>query len=454
MANVIPLPTARGTATRVDLFLRLGEAHYGQVASLYAEGRLSIKRAVFDASKVKHQLDFLKTLRDDGVELMLDTKAAELAALTRFQGRPSSAPWADGTLHQPVQFNEARCLRLAEDIASEAVARGFDRVLSPSHFLADGLPDPWFRIDMRSCVMLRDSLDRLGGKHIAIDYCLIIEESKLRDEAVRSSIINQLSALPFKNLVLRASHFGADAKAPKLRNFINMLERFAAIGHPVIIDHVGGLAGRALLAFGVASGVAHGLDEHFRFNASPWNRPPKDTDEDEDEGRRGGSAKRISIGLLDRSLTAPELNSLARAKGGHRLLVCQDPNCCRSLSDMINHSKRHSITQELKAINSLNNVPDLMRTKHFLENEIADADRFARQVKELKPVSAELKPRPGQTQEQAAESLSSRLSDHALRNEKIRSSLEDLHSVRGLGKPRMAATHVAERVRSAGERSA
>ena len=197
-----------------------------------------------------------------------------------------------------------------------------------------------------------------------------------------------------------------------------------------------------------ASGVAHGLDEHLRFDATPWNRPPKETPE-EDEGRRGGAAKRVSIALLDRSLTVPELNALARAKGGHRLLVCQDPNCCRSLSDMVNHSKRHAIAQELKAINALNQVPDLMRPQHFLEKEVADADRFARQVKELKPAAAELKPRPSQSPEQAAESLSARLAAQALRNEKIRSSLENLHSVRGLDKPRVPAAHLAERVRSA-----
>lgn len=448
MANVIPLPTARGAATPLDLFLRLGEAHYAQAAILYAEGRLPIRRAVFDASKVRHQADFLRTLRDDGVEVMLDTKAAELGALTRYQGRPSGAPWSDGALHLPTQFDETRCRTFVEAIASEAVERGFDRVLSPSHFLGKGLLDPWFKIDIRLCVMLRDALDRASGKHIAIDYCLIIEEAKLRDDAVRSAIINQLAPLPFENLVLRASHFGADAAAPKLRNVINMLDRFTAISRPVIVDHVGGLVGRALLAFGVASGVAHGLDEHLRFDATPWNRPPKETPE-EDEGRRGGAAKRVSIALLDRSLTVPELNALARAKGGHRLLVCQDPNCCRSLSDMVNHSKRHAIAQELKAINALNQVPDLMRPQHFLEKEVADADRFARQVKELKPAAAELKPRPSQSPEQAAESLSARLAAQALRNEKIRSSLENLHSVRGLDKPRVPAAHLAERVRSA-----
>ncbi len=141
---------------------------------------------------------------------------------------------------------------------------------------------------------------------------------------------------------------------------------------------------------------------------------------------------------------------LARAKGGHRLIVGQDPNCCRSLSDMTKHSRRHSVIQESKALDALNRAPDLMRTQHFLEKEPAEADRFARQVKDLKPVAAELRPRTGQTQEQAAESLSLRLAKQALRNEKMRSSLENLYSIRGLGLRRAPAVHLSERVRAGG----
>jgi hypothetical protein len=445
MANVIPFQTARGASTPADLFLRVGETHYGQVASLYAEGKLPIRRAIVDASKLKHQIDFIKTLRDDKVELTLDTKVAELAALTRYQGNPSGAPWADGTLHLPQMFDDTRCHALAEHIAQVAVERGFDRVLSPSHLLCRGLLDPWFAIDKRLCEALRKALDQAGGTHIAIDYSLMIEERSLRDEAIRSALLHQFNTLPFEHLVLRASHFGADAEAPKVRAFINMLDRLMAGGRPIIIDHVGGLVGRALLAFGVASGIAHGLDEHLRFDGTPWSRLPKESEKD-DEGR-GGAAKRISISLLDRSLTVPELTALVNAKGGQRL-VCSDRNCCRSLSDMTNHSKRHSIGQETKALAALSSVPDLMRAEHFLNKEMAEADRFARQIKELKPVAADLKPRRGQSPEQAAESLSARLSKQALRNEKMRASLEDLHSVRGLGAPRIERAHLADRVRA------
>lgn len=446
MSNIILLPTAKGATTPLDLFLRVGETHYGQIASLYAEGRVPLQRAIFDASRLRHQLDFLKTLRDNGVELTLDPKTAELAALTRFEGRASGAPWSDGTLHLANQFDEVRCRKLAGEIAREAVEKQFDRVFSPTHFLKEGVLDQWFRIDMRLCQLLRDALDQEGGAHIAVDYVVIIEQLKLRDEAVRAALISQLAPLPFENIIFRISHFGSDATAMGIRTLITLLERFHNFGHPVVIDHVGGLVGRALLAFGVAGGISHGLDEHLRFDATPWNRPVREPESDE-EGRQGGAAKRVSIPLFDRTFTVPELTALARAKNG-RLVVCQDPNCCRSLGDMIANSKRHSITQEARAMEALNKTPDLMRTQHFLDVELAEVDRFGRQVKELKPLASELKPRKGQTAEQAAKNLVRRLTEQAQRNEKMRSSLENLHSVRGLDFPRAPAALLSPRVRA------
>ena len=446
MSNVILLPTAKGGTTPLDLFLRVGEAHYGQIASLYAEGRVPLRRAIFDASRLRHQLNFLKTLRENEVELTLDPKTAELAALTRFEGRASGAPWSDGTLHLPDQFDGARCRRLAGEIAREAVDKQFDRVFSPTHFLREGVLDPWFGIDMRLCQLVREALDQEGGAHIAIDYVVIIDQLKLRDEAVRGVLISQLAPLPFENIIFRISHFGSDATATGIRTLITLLERFQNFGHPVVIDHVGGLVGRALLAFGVAGGIAHGLDEHLRFDATPWNRPVRDPEPDE-EGHQGGASKRVSVPLFDRTFTVPELTALARAKNG-RLVVCQNPNCCRSLADMINNSKRHSVTQEAWAMEALNKAPDLMRTQHFLDVELAEVDRFGRQVKDLKPIVSELKPRRGQTAEPAAENLVRRITAHAQRNEKMRSSLENLHSVRGLELPRAPAAHLSPRVRA------
>ena len=130
-----------------------------------------------------------------------------------------------------------------------------------------------------------------------------------------------------------------------------------------------------------------------------------------------------------------------------------DRNRRRGLTDMITNSKRRSIIQEARAMTTLNQVPDLVRTGYFLEKEVAEADRFARQVKELKPLASELQPKKGQTREQASESLIRRLAGHGQLNEKMRSSLENLHALRGLYAPRAPAEHLSERIASSARRS-
>jgi len=445
MTNIIPLQTARAApATQPELFVRIGEAHYSQLAHLYAEGKFRPRRVIFDASRLKHTSDFAKALHGDGVELTLDTKAAELGAVAKYAGWASSAPWSNGTLHLPGQFDASRRRAFVELIAEEAVARRFDRVLAPSHYLKGGFADPWFDVDIRLCVELREALNRAGGGHIAIDYPVIIQRSLLCDE--RAALTSRLADLPFENLVLRTSHFGADATAPMIRAIINTLDLLHNFGHPIIVDHVGGIIGRALLAFGTASAIAHGVDEHSRFNASTWDTPAKERDDDEEKS--GGRIKRIALANWDKGLTEAELTALARARGGQSLVVCQDRNCCRSLADMIQHSRRHSIIQEQRAMSALEATPDLMRADHFLDKEVAALDRASRQIKELKPVMGELKPIKNQTLEEAAESLIKRLANHAVRNEKVRATLENIHQLRGREAPRAAPAHLSSRITS------
>ena len=99
-------------------------------------------------------------------------------------------------------------------------------------------------------------------------------------------------------------------------------------------------------------------------------------------------------------------------------------------------------------LGALEAVPDLMRADHFLDKEVAALDRASRQIKELKPVMGELKPMKNQTLEEASESLVKRLARHAVRNEKVRATLENIHQLRGREAPRAAPTHLSSRITS------
>lgn len=114
------------------------------------------------------------------------------------------------------------------------------------------------------------------------------------------------------------------------------------------------------------------------------------------------------------------------ARGGRRLISCTDPCCPHGLQDMVNDPRRHAVYQTHAQISELSAIPDLRREQHFLDGRMTDADRRARQVKDLK-VSLEEASRRGVD----VDRLMKRLADHSNQTEKMRQTLEDLHESRG-----------------------
>jgi hypothetical protein len=200
-------------------YLRLGAFHR-QVEKLLAAGRLPVARVVVEASAFTHQKDVVRQLVDAGREMTLDTNVAELSAVGRYGGAAKSAPWAhsEGPL-QPEHFARGSRHDVIGKIARFAVEHGFHAVQAPAHLL-EGSTDAWFGIDRQACKDLRRALDVAGGATIAIDYPLTLKYGSLRDPAQRRVLIAGLSDLPFENLWLRVSGFGADAEAPMLRRDI------------------------------------------------------------------------------------------------------------------------------------------------------------------------------------------------------------------------------------------
>ena len=120
-----------------------------------------------------------------------------------------------------------------------------------------------------------------------------------------------------------------------------------------------------------------------------------------------------------------ELKRLSEAKGGRRLVSCTDRSCCpHGLSDMLANPKRHNFNQRQGQVLELERIPDLNRAQHFLEVEMARADRLARQMKELRT---------------GDEMLNKRLAEHSHRMEKMRATLEHFHEMRGRDLPRALA---------------
>ena len=91
--KILPFPLAASAKSPLAQFIRIGEAHK-KLGDLHAAGRFPAERVVVDASRLRHQKELIKALRDDGAEIVLDLEIAELAAPAKFAGHSRYAPWA------------------------------------------------------------------------------------------------------------------------------------------------------------------------------------------------------------------------------------------------------------------------------------------------------------------------------------------------------------------------
>lgn len=380
LGQILPFPGASSSvASPIARYLRVGDNHV-QLAGLHASGRLPVDRAVFDSSRFKRQRDFAADLRDADVHLVLDTEAAELAALARFEGHARHAPWAWSAPLGPDRFQDT-AVDVCGAMARFAVEHGFDTVLAPSHFLGDPRFEGWLEVDRSSCARLRAALDREGGKHIAIDYPVIVPTTMLVDRPRWGEVVTSLSDMPIRNAWLRISGLESEAGPVAIKRYLDAMIACQSSGVPIVADHVGGLTGLATLALGAASGIAGGAGERERFDASQWHNPPP-ARKDGAFGRKS----RVMMPGFQGSLTCEELDVLASARGGRKLCACSDRTCCpHGYEDMLKDSRGHSVRQQARAVSVLEKVPDLKRASHFLSGPLVEAERLLQNLGQLRP---------------------------------------------------------------------
>jgi hypothetical protein len=183
-----------------------------------------------------------------------------------------------------------------------------------------------------------------------------------------------MQSQPIDNLIIRLSGFGADAGPLTIKRTLIALEDLHRLGYPVVLDHVGGLVGLSALAYGVASGIAHGIGEHDRFDAREWHKPWKERDPETPFAR----STYIPLPGFDKSFRKEDLQAIAATPGGRRLVACQDRSCCaHGLTSMLENPRAHIAQQKRRAIDELGQVPDARRIGHFLDHEMRSAERKA-----------------------------------------------------------------------------
>jgi hypothetical protein len=410
----------------IGQFLRIGSSGHRQLETLHCAGRLRVEHVVAEAAWIDVQKDLVNALREARVQIILDPNVAELSALGRYEGAGQRLPWADPSRPLvPQDFHPTSNRGIVEAIARFALQHGVHAILAPTHFVETSL-DNWFKLDVNLCEALREALDAEGGEHIAIDYPLITTYSALRDSAQRRAFVAGLRNLPFDNLWLRISGFGADASPAGVRRYVSALFDFHGLAKPIIADCVGGLAGLAVVSFGASTAIAHGAAEKERFDASDWNEPRR--------SGGGGQTGRLYIPGLDRMIKVLEANTLLEVRGARRLLACHDRHCCPlGTDDMIKNPKAHFLTQRRRQITDLSRVAETRRVDHFLNYHLTAADRTARQAAKLNT---------------GDDAMTKALQRASLRLDKLRSVLEDLH--RTLGKETSRSASLRRRGDAAG----
>ncbi len=433
-AKILPFaaaPTPSDVASPLALFVRLGDAHK-KLADLHAIGKLPAKRVVVEASRFRFQKDFVAALANEGLEVVLDTEAAELAALAKYKGQARHAPWAqDARPLGPSFFMRDSKVDVIRQIAEFAVQHKFHVVLAPTHYLGDKAFPHWLEVDRAACVRLREALDAAGGQHIAIDYPLIVPHVSLQEHLVRATYIQNVSDLPIDNVWIRASGLNSDPGPHTLKRYISAMTAVHNLGKPIIADHLGGLVADAAMACGAISGLAHGVNQRERFDAGGWDKPAPVRDDDAPFGR----SVRIPIAGLNKSLTRDELAVLVSATGGRRALGCGDRGCCpHGYEDMVEEPRGHSAHQMFERHAALEKVPDFRRIDYFLSGPMTDAVRVSKQISALRPSKAE-----AAKLKIDVEPLMSRLGGQHVKLKKSKAMLEALHESSEFGSSRARA---------------
>ncbi len=378
-----------GKPPAIAYYTRVGFNDHCQIEQLISAGKMTGRRFVLEAGNFERQSELIRTLRDENAEIVLDTNAAELSVPGKFAGASKNAEWAEKG--QPL---ELECFRpgtnrsIIEPIARFAVENGLSSVMAPCHYLGGDQRDVWYDLDRAACVALRETLDRVGGENIAIDYPLMVAYQQLRDPTLLSQMVSKLKDIPFDYLWLRVSGFGANATAAGLERYIKALINFNQLKRPIILDQVGGLASLAACSFGVASGFSHGIAGKERFAAESWLKPPVVASKDD----RGGPAKTVYIPGLDRRLKIKEARELFdNARTSREIFGCGDKSCCGDIDKLLNNPEAHFVVQKERQVHDLSRSPTSLRAKHFISSHLGHAKNQAKRATRLKKVSDESK---------------------------------------------------------------
>ncbi len=366
-ANVIHLPRphqARSGPQPLALFVRVGRNDHREMLDLIATGEQGIFGFIIEAQYIERHRELMTEARRRNFDLILDPKTQPMGLPGGHTAQLAALPWGLERHHNITDFEGAAGRTITAQIVETAAANGFTQILGPTHLLS-GANDPWLRRDIDVMGWTRDSITA-SETDLGLIYSLAVPMEVLRKRAERQALIAAIADAPCDAIWLKIENFGDDATGEKTVAYIEACRDFHERGIPVVGDHVGGLPGLGVLAFGAVGGIAHGVTMHQKFRAAGWRRPPPDAQ------RRGGPAWRIYLPQLD-MLVKPAvaqalLGTSTRIRGR---LGCRDTHCCpHGVRDMIGRPARHALYQRAREVEWLSATPQTLRVVRYLDERV------------------------------------------------------------------------------------
>lgn len=369
---VRPVPDPLG------LFIRAGRIAQEDLQNFITSRAVSFSGVVFEAKRVAHQQELLSLVLDNGLDAVLDPLTQPMATVGGYATAMNALPWSERRPHEPTDLaTDFQRRRMADEIAQFVVRYGFTQVLAPTHLLS-GPDDPWLDIDVALTRALRAALERHNANDVQIQYSLALAYEAFRAAPLRMAVIDRLRRAQPDGLWLNIDGCGSDSSPTAITRYCEASSEFQALEVPIVADHVGGLMGLSLLAFGAVGGLSHGITLAERFDAGAWQRVP--------QGKPFGAKTRVYLPQLDLMLDRVDAEKLFEAGGGRArsALGCRDANCCRrGVEDMLQAPARHFLYQRTQQVAELGRIPESLRPSQFLEELVRPASDTALKVSSL-----------------------------------------------------------------------
>jgi hypothetical protein len=388
--------------------VHVGHNDHKALSDLIAAGDASLFGVVFDATQLRRHSELRDQAIEHNLDVVLNPKSQESALVGGYKDAFAQLPWGRDRPHTHADFEATSGRRIAAELAHFALDNGFTQIMAPSHLLRSA-QDSWLSLDVQTCQRLREQLDRKGGANIPIVYPLAIPYATFRDGRERDFLIRQLAASGASAIWLQIDRTGSAGSPTMVRNYINAAAAMQEVGIPLVADHIGGLIGLSLLAFGAVGGISHGVTLGERFDTSHLRKPKT--------GKGFLPSHRVYIRPLDLMLERRQAKQIFEAVPRAKATFgCNDTKCCpRGLRDMLEHPARHFMYQRMKDVGALSAIPEHLRAGVFLEDMVRPASDMAVRAAAL---------------DYNDEALNSKLHKHRKRLDQLRLALSDYNDAR------------------------